>query len=139
MKLAERRFWTWISVAALTLFARGGAGIHAQEKSTDNKLAPVTQLKHNVTPGPNSKLTTQTKRGVPTGKFAETDAGSKDAATMTTRVKTSRTDKTSPELKTNSMEGVNKGSDVANGKHFPKVNSPSSSTKSKHHGLKRSQ
>src|ERR1700690_1120125 len=101
MKLAGRRFWTWISVAVLSLFARGGSNVYAQEKSPDNTSAPVTQFKHNVTPGPNSKLQTQSKRGVPTGKFAETDAASKDAAKMSTRVRTSSMDKTSPALKTN--------------------------------------
>jgi hypothetical protein len=55
VKLAGKRFWTWTSVAVLSLFARAGSGAFAQEKPPTDKSAPTTQFKHNIPHGPHSK------------------------------------------------------------------------------------
>jgi hypothetical protein len=61
VRLAGKRFWTWISVAILSVFVKTEGGALAQEQSTTNNPSTTTQLKHNVPPGPNSKITTLAK------------------------------------------------------------------------------
>ena len=102
MRLAGKRFWTWISVAILSVFVKGEGDALAQGQSTTNNQSSTSQLKHNVPRGPHSKTDKvvdkmgtsnayklNTSRGTAvglkttgSGQFKQ-DASSKDAAKMT--------------------------------------------------------
>lgn len=54
MRLAGKRFWTWMSVAILSVFVKSEGDALAQEQSTTNKPT-TTQFKHIVPAGSHSK------------------------------------------------------------------------------------
>jgi hypothetical protein len=154
VKLAGKRFWTWISVAVLSVFVKSGGDAFAQEQTTTNDQSSTSQLKHNVPPGPHAKTRSKvvdkigtlsayklnssggTGSGLKTtgaGLFKH-DATSKDAAKMSlkTNLKTASAigEKRDVEL----QSGLKTTSRRSGGDDTP----TESATKSKHHGLKKS-
>ena len=128
MRLAGKRFWTWISVAVLSVFVKGGTGALAQEKTETGSQSSTTEFNHKVPPGPHSKITTLAKdkdhkissaSSTSTGKVfpkMQSGAGGANASSGL---------KTSSRLKTSTGR--------AGGDDTP----TESATKSKHHGLKK--
>jgi hypothetical protein len=48
MRLAGRRFWTWMGVAVISFFVKSGSAAIAQEKTGKTDPLATSQGKHNV-------------------------------------------------------------------------------------------
>lgn len=90
MKIVGRRFWTWMSVWALTFFVKGDLTAGPQEKATGQVTDGTSNTKHKV-----PLLKTQSS-------LKTSGAGKWSPALKTQYSKISPADKTSPESKTGS-------------------------------------
>jgi hypothetical protein len=143
VKLAGKRFWTWVSVAVLSLFARGGSGAFAQEKPPTDKSAPTTQFKHSIPPGPHSKTGITSEGTTPPAKRVTKFRSSVTGANGEKGSRTGFKGASSPavgekrDLQTQggfkSTSGFKTSTSKAGGDDTP----TESSTKSKHHGVRK--
>jgi hypothetical protein len=130
VRLAGKRFWTWISVAILSVFVKGGTGTFAQEKAESATPSSTTQFKHHVPPGPNSKTNKVVDKR---GTSHTMDATSKEPGKISFKsgFKTESVVGEKRDLKTQS--GFKTHTRKAGGDDTP----TESSTISKHHGFKK--
>ena len=155
MRLTGKRFWTWISVAVLSVFVKGEGGALAQEQSTTNNPSSSTQLKHNVPPHvPKSKTKVVDKLGtsnaskVSGSTFQKTtlvgekgtgsssfkqDASSKDASKITFKSGFKTTPAVGEKRDLTAQSGVK----TSNSKSGEDDNPTESITKLKHHGSRK--
>jgi hypothetical protein len=143
VKLAGRRFWTWISVAALSLFARAGSGALAQEKPATDKSAPTTQFKHNIPHGPHSKTGITSEGTTPPAKKVTKFRSSVTGVTGEKGSPTGFKGSSSPaigekrDLQTQGGVKSTSGFKTSTSKAGWDDAPTESSTKSKHHGVKK--
>ena len=130
MIIAGRRFWTWISVAILSVFVKGGTGTFAQEKAESGTPTSTTQFKHHVPRGPNSKTTKVVDKK---GTLQTMDATSKEPGKVSLKsgFKTESVIGEKRDVKTQS--GFKTNTRKAGGDDTP----TESATISKHHGFKK--
>jgi hypothetical protein len=110
MRIVGKRFWTWMSVWALSLFVRGEMVAGPREQATTQESSSTTNSGHKVSTGANfikksehkirskgsakgvstdvvsEKMNTQGLKTTTSSKTVQADASSKDAAKMTSGV-----------------------------------------------------